>query len=157
MNQDFIVRPEFHSKEKFWIVREDILPEALQKTIQAKQLLMHGKVQTIHEAVKQVDLSRSAFYKYKDGIFELENLQRERFATVSIDLEHQSGMLSKVLSAIARSDGNVLTLSQTIPLSGIANIVISIDTSQMEKPLSALLDALLATEGVKKVTIIGQG
>ena len=41
-------------KERYYLVREDILPEAVVKTMQVKRLLAAGDVKTIHEAVEQV-------------------------------------------------------------------------------------------------------
>jgi chorismate mutase len=145
------------SRERYYLVREDILPEALIKTVQAKELLARGEVKTIHDAVEQVELSRSAFYKYKDGIYSLSKLERERIVTISMDLEHRSGILSRVLAMIAGMEGNVLTIHQTIPLQGIANVVISVETSQMGETLAALLDKLRAQDGVTRATLIGQG
>ena len=55
--------------QKFYLVSEDILPEAIKKTIKVKELLKHHQGQTIHEAVQKMDLSRSAYYKYKDHVF----------------------------------------------------------------------------------------
>ncbi|MFD2612583.1 ACT domain-containing protein [Paenibacillus gansuensis] len=144
-------------KQQFYLVREDILPEALLKTLQAKDLLARNEVKTIHEAVEQVGLSRSAFYKYKDGVFTLNKLERERIVTISMDLEHRSGILSKVLALVAGFEGNVLTINQTIPLQGLANVVISVDTSHMVDRLSAMLDTLNTQDGVKRANVIGQG
>jgi chorismate mutase len=144
-------------KERYYLVREDLLPEAVLKTIQAKELLAHGNVKTIHDAVDQVGLSRSAFYKYKDGIFPLNQLDRERIVTLSIDLEHRSGILSKVLALIAGLEGNVLTIHQSIPLQGMANTVISVDTSLMGEQLNILLSTLRQQDGVRRASIIGQG
>jgi chorismate mutase len=144
-------------KEQYYLVREDILPEAILKTVQAKELLAQGDVKTIHDAVDQVGLSRSAFYKYKDGIFPLSKLDRERIITISIDLQHRSGILSKVLTLIAGLEGNVLTINQSIPLQGMANVVISVDTSFMGEKINELLGALHKQEGVKRAAIIGQG
>jgi chorismate mutase len=143
--------------DRYYLVREDILPEALLKTMQAKELLAHGKVKTIHEAVESVGLSRSAYYKYKDGIHALERMERERIITISMDLQHRSGILSKVLALVASFDGNVLTINQTIPLQGMANVVISVETSNMNDQILPLLDALNHHEGVKKATVIGRG
>lgn len=56
-------------EEKFYLIRYDILPESIVKTIEAKKMLESGEVDTVNEAVERVGLSRSAFYKYKDGIF----------------------------------------------------------------------------------------
>lgn len=143
--------------ERFYLVREDILPDALVKTVMAKQLLADGSAHTVNEAAERVGLSRSAFYKYKDGIFNINQLERERIVTISVDLEHRSGILSKVLGLVAGLEGNILTIHQTIPLQGMANVVISVETSKMGEHLSSLLDALRAQEGVKRAVIIGQG
>jgi chorismate mutase len=143
--------------ERYYLVRQDILPEALLKTIEAKDLLAQGRVKTINEAVDQVGLSRSAFYKYKDGIHPLSKLDRERIVTISMNLEHRSGILSRVLATIAGKEANVLTIHQTIPLQGMANVVITADTSKMGEGLSDLLQALNALEGVKRAAVIGQG
>lgn len=144
-------------RERYYLIREDILPEGVLKTVQAKELLARGEVKTIHDAVEQVGLSRSAFYKYKDGIHALSKLERERIITISMDLEHRSGILSRVLALIAHLEGNVLTIHQTIPLQGMANVVISVETSSMGEDTNRLLDRLQAQEGVKRAVIIGQG
>jgi len=143
--------------ERYYLVREDILPEAVLKTMQVKELLTRGEVKTVHEAVEKVGLSRSAFYKYKDGIFPLNQLERERIVTISMDLEHRSGILSKVLGLVAGSEGNILTINQTIPLQGMANVVISVETSMMAEQLTALLEELRKQDGVRRASVIGQG
>ncbi len=145
------------SRERYYLVREDILPEALVKTVQAKELLARGEVKTIHDAVEQVELSRSAFYKYKDGIYPLSKLERERIVTISMDLEHRSGILSRVLAMIAGLEGNVLTIHQTIPLQGVANVVISVETSLMSENVAFLLNKLRSQDGVTRAHLVGQG
>jgi chorismate mutase len=142
---------------KYYLVREDMLPEAVQKTIIVKELLAQGKAKTVNEAVEQVGLSRSAFYRYKDGVFPLSRMDRERIVTISMELEHRSGMLSKVLALIAGLEGNVLTINQTIPLQGMANVVISVDTSMMGEKVGELIDTLMRQEGVIRPRMVGQG
>lgn len=142
--------------ERYYVVREDLLPEGILKTEQAKELLRRGEAATVHEAAERVGLSRSAFYKYKDGVYPLEQASRDRIATLSMDLEHRSGVLSKVLSMLAANEGNVLTISQSIPLQGMANVVISMDTSLINGVLPELLEKLRSLDGVKRVTIVGR-
>jgi chorismate mutase len=144
-------------KERYYLVREDILPDAVLKTMQVKQLLEAGDAKTVHEGVEQVGLSRSAFYKYKDGIHLIHQLERERIVTISLDLEHESGMLSKVLGCVAVHGANVLTINQSIPLQGRANVVISVEISHMNQELGDMLDGLREISGVKRALIIGQG
>lgn len=49
-------------KSEFYLVREEILPEAIKKTILVKEILKRGKMKTVNEAVSKVGLSRSAYY-----------------------------------------------------------------------------------------------
>ncbi|WP_027085320.1 ACT domain-containing protein [Cohnella panacarvi] len=142
--------------ERYYAVREDLLPEGILKTEQVKELLRRGEAATVHEAAERIGLSRSAFYKYKDGVYALEQASRERIATLSMDLEHRSGVLSKVLGTLAASEGNVLTISQSIPLQGLANVVVSLDTSSMGGELTELLEELKVIGGVKRANVVGR-
>lgn len=144
-------------KERYYLVREDILPEAVIKTLQVKELLAAGDIKTVHEAVSQVGLSRSAYYKYKDGIHLLNQMERESIVTISFDLEHRSGILSKVLALIAGAGGNVLTINQSIPLQGRANVVISVETTRLTEELDGMMEMLHGIPGVRKTQIVGQG
>lgn len=133
------------------------MPEALVKTMQVKDLLTRGLCDTVHEATERVGLSRSAYYKYKDGIFPLNRLERERIVTVSIDLEHRSGVLSRVLTQVASLEGNVLTIHQTIPLQGMANAVLSVEMNADAEAPARLVEAVKSVEGVRRAIVIGQG
>lgn len=143
-------------EEKFYLVSAHILPDAIMKTVEAKGLLESGSVETVGEAVKRVGLSRSAFYKYKDGIYPFNAMMKEKMITVSMNLEHRSGVLSKVLGYVATAGGNVLTINQTIPLQGLANVAMSVDTVQMELGISQFLEGLQQIDGVRRALIVGQ-
>ncbi|AJY76074.1 ACT domain-containing protein [Paenibacillus beijingensis] len=142
---------------RYYVVREDLLPEAIVKTVAVKDMLKRGEAATVHEAVERADLSRSAFYKYKDGVYTLSELERGHIVTLSMDLEHRSGVLSNVLGLLARRGGNVLTINQSIPLQGLANAVISIDTAPLTGEMSELLEEIREQQGVRNASIIGQG
>ncbi len=144
-------------KEEFYLVREEVLPQALIKTIEAKKMLQLKKVKTVQEAVDAVGLSRSAFYKYKDSIFPFHAVQEERMITVSLVLEHRAGILSKVLSTIAQYNGNLLTINQSIPLQGLANVILTINTLQMNLEVKKFLEELRMLDGVQNVAVIGKG
>ncbi|MFD1886393.1 ACT domain-containing protein [Paenibacillus wenxiniae] len=144
-------------KEKYYLVREDILPEAVLKTMRVKELLASGHTRTINEAVEKVGLSRSAFYKYKDGIHPLNRLEKDRIITISFDLDHRSGILSHVLGLMAEYGGNVLTIHQSIPLQGRANVVLSVETTRLTEDLDTMVEAMQNVAGVRHIHIIGQG
>ena len=57
------------NKGQFYIIKDEILPDIVKKTVKAKELLKNHKAKTINEATEMVGMSRSAFYKYKDYIY----------------------------------------------------------------------------------------
>lgn len=140
----------------FFIVAKEILPEAILKTAHAKELLIKGEAVTVNEAVDVVGLSRSAFYKYKDGVFPFYQASKEKIVTISLILEHHTGILSHVLGTIANAGANILTINQGIPLQGVANVSVSIETAGMVCNPEDLLNSLGNLMGVKKVEVIGQ-
>lgn len=144
------------NNRKFYIVSEDILPEAVVKTAQAKEILAKGEAETINQAVDIVGLSRSAFYKYRDGIFPFYQERKEKIVTLNMILDHRSGVLSGVINTIAEVEGNILTINQGLPLQGMANVTVSLETAQMQINIPDLLNCFLATPGVLKAELVGQ-
>lgn len=141
---------------KFYLVREEILPEAIKKTIKVKELLQLKKAKTVNEAVERLNLSRSAYYKYKDYVFPFFEASKEKIVSLAILLEHKPGMLSNVLNTIANDAGSVITINQSIPSHGIANINLTIETKDLVIELEALLDKIRMIEGVKNLEVLGQ-
>jgi chorismate mutase len=143
--------------KKFYLVREDVLPEAMKKTLDAKEMLERGKVESVWDAVQKVDLSRSAFYKYRDTVFPFHTIVKERLITLFFHLEDRSGTLSQLLGVVASSGCNVLTIHQTIPLQGRANVTLSLNTTDMAIEIEELLARLRRMEFVEKVEVLGSG
>ena len=142
-------------KSTFYLVREEILPEAIKKTIKVKEILKRGEIKTINEAVERMGLSRSAYYKYKDYVFPFYEASKEKIITLSLLLEHKAGVLSRVLNTVASDSGSIMTINQGIPLQG-ANTTISIETKDLTIDLEALLDKLRMIDGVKRLEVLGQ-
>jgi chorismate mutase len=143
--------------DTFYLVREDILPEAMKKTLEVKKLIERGKVDSVAEAVQRVDMSRSAFYKYRDAVFPFHTMVKEKLITLFFHLEDRSGTLSQLLSVVANAGCNVLTIHQTIPIQGRANVTLSLNTNGMMEDINKLMSKLRRLEFVEKVEILGQG
>ncbi|HZH60517.1 MAG TPA: ACT domain-containing protein [Metabacillus sp.] len=143
--------------DTFYLVREDILPEAMKKTLEVKKLIERGKVDSVAEAVQRVDMSRSAFYKYRDAVFPFHTMVKEKLITLFFHLEDRSGTLSQLLSVVANAGCNVLTIHQTIPIQGRANVTLSLNTNGMNEDINHLMAKLRRLEFVEKVEILGQG
>ncbi len=140
----------------FFLVQEQILPEAIKKTIRVKEMLKRGDARTINEAVDSMGLSRSAYYKYKDYVFPFYEASRNKIISLTLLLEHKKGVLSSVLNTISADSGSVLTINQGIPLQGVANATVSIETANLLVDIEALLDKLRMVDGVKRLEVLGQ-
>ena len=55
-------------EKKYFLIEEDAVPEVFHKVMEAKRYLATGKAKNSSYAAKMSQLSRSAFYKYKDKI-----------------------------------------------------------------------------------------
>ena len=141
---------------KYLLVDKQILPSYYEKVIEARSLLTSGKCKDVSEAAKAVGISRSTYYKYKDYVFPFYEASREKIITLSLLLEHKSGVLSKVLNTVADDSGSIMTINQGIPLQGVANTTISIETKNLTVDLEALLDKLRMIDGVKRLEVLGQ-
>ncbi|KMM37525.1 ACT domain-containing protein [Guptibacillus hwajinpoensis] len=147
------------SKEdkNFYLVREDVLSDSMLKTLEAKLLLESGSVESVREAIDQVGVSRSAFYKYRDTILPFHTMIIEQIVTLSVHLEDRSGALSRVLSTVASLGCNLLTINQTIPLQGYATVILTMEIGESNLKLSSLLERIKEIEAVSNAEIIGSG
>lgn len=126
-------------KGKYLIVDKSILPDYFEKVIEARNLLRDGKFQNVSDAVKEVGISRSTYYKYKDFIFSPSDSNIGRKALISIMLEDKKGALSETLNFFHSKECNIITINQNIPLNGVASIIISMDISDIQTPLEEIL------------------
>ena len=140
----------------YYLVKVDILPSAIKKTIKVKEMLRRHDNMTINDAVSKMGLSRSAYYKYKDFVLPFYEASINKIVSVSFVLDNKQGVLSNVLNMISEDKGNVLTINQGIPLQGVAVATISIETKNMNIDLEALLDKLRLVNGVRRLEVIGQ-
>ncbi len=140
--------------EKFFIVNSKVLPDVFQKVIQVKELIYTGEVKDISEGVKEVGISRSAYYKYKDNVFSMSEDIKGQKATIALLLAHESGTLSRILDKIAENKGNIMTINQDIPINNAANVTITFDISEMEVDMKSILEEIKRIDNIIKVKLI---
>lgn len=137
----------------YFLVDSSVLPEIFTKVWEAKRLLKSGKCKTASEAAEKLKISRSAFYKYKDCIFPLEEAGKNSIITLLFEVADEPGVLSHILKVLAAAKTNVLTINQTVPVNGGAIITISLRIEGMDISAGLLLKKLRAIEAVKKAEI----
>ena len=140
--------------DKYLIVNEKILPDFYEKVIEARNLLNSGTVKNVSEAVKQVGISRSTYYKFKDYVFLPTENSVGKKAVISLMLMHRRGVLSDVLNIVNSQRANVLTINQSIPINGQASVMISLDISELDGTIDMLIALLQGTRGVASAKLI---
>lgn len=133
---------------KYYIVDSAVLPEIFSKVVEVKELLATGEARTINEATGKVGISRSAFYKYKDAVRPFNDMLSGRIVTLRLTLLDQPGALSNVLQGIAAMGGNVLTINQSVPAGGVAEVSLDVETSALRVSMEELLGSIRTMNGV---------
>lgn len=141
--------------DEYFIVRREALPTVFLKVMEAKRLLNTGAAKSAAEAARMVDISRSAFYKYKDMIAPYENTEESRVLTIQSVLQDRPGVLSCMITTFFDAGANILTVNQNIPANGAAYVTVSARTDNMDISVSELFDRLRAIDGVVSVAGIG--
>lgn len=139
----------------YFVVKQKAVPEVLLKVVEAKRLLDMGKAATVQEAADAVGISRSSFYKYKDDIFPFHENARGKTITFMVQTIDTPGLLSVVLGTIAAYKANVLTIHQSIPVSGMAPITISVDILPVTGNVAEMLSEIEKIDGVQYLKILG--
>ena len=141
---------------KFYLVKEKAVPEVLLKVVEAKRILNSEKSATVQEATERVGISRSSFYKYKDDIQPFHEQVKGRTVTFILQMDDKPGILSDILSTVADFHGNILTIHQSIPISGIATLTLSVEILPEAGDAEDLVDQMTQQEGVHDLKIIGR-
>ena len=124
--------------------------------MEAKKLLDSGRVLTVQEAAEQTGISRSSFYKYKDDIFPFHEQAKGKTITFIIQMDDEPGILSNVLKSVAEFHGNILTIHQSIPISGVATLTLSVDILPGAGDAEAMVENIEQTEGIHYLKILGR-
>ena len=139
---------------KYYIVEASALPEVFLKVAEAKRLLSTGEASTVNEATKMTDISRSAFYKYRDAVLPFQNMMTGRIITFQLLLHDEPGLLSNVLDVFADHKANIITINSIVPTNGTAVVTISAETMDLTVPLEDLLRMLRQADSVIKAEIL---
>ena len=138
----------------YLIVHKSILPDYYEKVLECRRLMESGKVREVSQAVKQVGISRSTYYKYKDFIFEPSDLTGSRTAAFSMMLDHTPGVLSALLKRISEFNASVLTIAQSPPIHDKASVTVSLDVTNLGDSIDALTKSLEELPGLDNLRLL---
>ena len=139
------------TKPKYYIVEASALPEVFLKVAEAKRLLSTGEASTVNEATKMTDISRSAFYKYRDSVMPFRNMMTGRIITIQLLIHDEVGLLNKIQDLFTTANANIITINSIVPTNGTAVVTISAETMDLAIPIENLMQSLEDCKGVIKV------
>ena len=140
---------------QYVLVDVSALPEVFEKVLHAKLLLAKGLAKSSADACRLADVSRGAFYKYKDSVFLQESDRQNQPQTLYLRLTDEPGVLSSVLSALYENKANILTVNQNIPVDMVAAVTISFRTfCGGQGSISVLVETIKTLNGVLEAKIV---
>lgn len=142
------------SDKKYLMVNMAVLPSVFAGVMSAKELLASGEANSAAQAARMAGISRSAFYKYKDCVFQIGSGTVGRIVNINAVLKDKAGVLSSFITQLYRSGANIVTVNQGIPINGVAQVSVSVKISDDGADIEELIAALSETEGVTSVNLV---
>ncbi len=124
--------------------------------MEVKQRLNTGESSSVNEAVRKTGLSRSAYYKYKDSVLPFFEATNGKKVTLLITVENFQGILSSIINVISATKASILTINQNIPINGLADISISLDTASMFGSVEEIMNDINRIAGVRNCTVLSR-
>ncbi len=140
-------------KNKFILVSTSVLPPVFEGVLYAKQLLADKTAANATQAVKMAGISRSAFYKYRDFVFDYNAQSADTLSLVAV-LNDKAGVLSSLTTALYNNGANIITVNQGVPVDGTASARLTVSCENLKLPIAELLEVLKETDGVISVKSI---
>lgn len=141
------------SKVQYLLVDAAILPQVYRKVLDAKNFLRTGEAGSVSAAASMAGISRSAYYKYKDKIFEYA-AQNENTATFAAALEDNAGVLSALMNELYCCGANVLSVNQSVPVSGVAEVTVTVQLAEPAHSAQEILKKIENISGVRKASLL---
>ena len=140
----------------YLLVSTDVCPEVLLKTIEAKKLIELYGDRPVTDILKEVGLGKSAFYKYRNKIYTYESVDHDMVVTLYFVVDDYHGILAAIINKLSKAKGNILTINQNVPIDGLADVTVSLDTSEMKRSLDELMDDVCTIKGVRRAQVLNR-
>ena len=141
------------NKGNYLVVNSDLLPPVFSGVIKAKKLLAEGIATNTSQAAKMAGISRSAFYKYRDYVFEFEDVNHTT-VNLSAVLTDRVGVFSALTSVLYENGANIITVTQGLPVNGTAAVSLTVGTDNVKISLDELLSKLKSADGIISVKAV---
>ena len=162
-----------NNEKQFYLVDFQVLPEAIKKTIRIKESLKNGRVKTINEALSAMNISRSAYYKYKDHVElgvsadpqiflyykykdhvePVKGAVKERSITYFIMMQNDFSLLNKIMRKIKKENNDVLSINSGVAFGENVPTIISFKTKMTLADINLLAESIRRIKGIIRIVV----
>ncbi|MDE6592262.1 MAG: ACT domain-containing protein [Oscillospiraceae bacterium] len=139
---------------KYAVISCEVLPEVFLKVMEVKRLLATGEEKSSASACKRAEISRSAYYKYRDSVFTYEEKMQDRIVSLHAVLKDTPGVLSAVLACLHHCGANIVSLNQNAAVDGAAAATVTVRLSGALTDGNALNEEVGHIPGVVETRLI---
>ena len=139
---------------EYLLVKTASLPEVFSRVVYAKELLSNGGASNVSDAVKKAQISRSAFYKYRNEVYAFDGKESSKIINLEAVLNDRAGVFSALTEKLYKLGVNLLTINQHHPVDNKANVSLSVRLDNNSLSLEELIREIRKTNGVIMVKII---
>lgn len=139
---------------RYLLVDSSVLPPVFAGVVTAKELLENGTAASASQAARMAGISRSAFYKYKDFVFNYSETDANKL-NLAAQLSDRAGVFSALTTVLYNCGANILTVNQESPIKGRANVTLTVTTDGVNISSEELIEKLLGVNGVISIKING--
>ena len=139
------------TNNEYYVIHKKVLPDYFEKVIKIKDLLLEGK--SVSTSCKEIGLSRSTFYKYKNYV-NRPSIKVGKKVILSLKLKDEPGSLSRILNYVAKRKTNVLAINQEVPIHDIAFVTLTLDVFKLDITVEDFVEEIKLDNSVVDAMLI---
>ena len=133
------------------LIDKKVLPSYFEKVVLIKERITKGE--SVSDACKALNLSRSTYYKYKDYV-NRPTVSSSKHIILSLKLVDEPGVLSGILNLVASCKANIVAINQEMPIHNIAFVTLTISTLDMFSSVQELVACIKDSNNVVSVMLV---
>ncbi len=139
-------------KQQFIIISEEAASDMYKKVVRVKELLANDADLSVNQACKDVGISRSAYYKYRDAVYQYVQINKNQVYQYRMLADFCPAFLKSFAGILEAYPGTIVQFSQQIDTHSLSRVNFSLQLAS-QKEAKALFSDLEKIRGVEKLEL----
>ena len=137
--------------KEFLMIHKDVLPPCYEQVVKAGKLIgQEGK--SVSDVCKELDISRSTFYKYKDYVFLTSGLNSKK-ANLLVKMK-EKGSFVELLTFLEELNIKTLNIHKEALVNGVQEIFLTVSTDNITADFNDVVKDMRRVNCVKEVLLL---